>query len=72
MYALATISQEIRFPEVETSFRWEEAEPILLEISRKFDLSSLLSQLQFFGLELVERYHDSQQWFSVLLLRRSH
>ncbi len=71
MYALPTSSQEIRFPEVATSFRWEEAEPILLEISRKFDLASLLSQLQFFGLELVERYHDSQQWFSVLLLRRS-
>ena len=71
MYALSTSSQEIRFPEVEASFQWEEAEPILLEISRKFVLSSLLNQLQLFGLELVERYNDSQQWFSVLLLRRS-
>ena len=71
MYALATASQEIRFPTVAASFVWRESEPILLEISRKFDVVSLLSQLQFFGLELVERYTDDRQWFSVLLLRRS-
>ncbi len=71
MYAVATSPHEIRFPEMEASFRWKEGEPILLEISRKFDLALLLSQLRFFGLELVERYHDPQQWFSVLLLRRS-
>jgi uncharacterized SAM-dependent methyltransferase len=37
MYAVSNAAQEIRFPSFNTSFRWEENDRILVEISRKFD-----------------------------------
>jgi L-histidine N-alpha-methyltransferase len=71
MYAVSTSAQEIHFPSARTSFVWEKGDKILVEISRKFDPLRLQEQLRFFGLELVEHFTDSKEWFSVLLFEKS-
>jgi dimethylhistidine N-methyltransferase len=71
MYAVATQDQEIFFPTADTGFRWKKDEQILVEISRKFEPERLQEQLRFFGLTPVAHFTDSQEWFSVLLFKKS-
>ena len=71
MYAQAMEDQEIFFPTADTGFRWEKDEQILVEISRKFEPARLQEQLRFFGLRPVAHFTDSQEWFSVLLFKKS-
>ena len=70
MFAVATASQEIRFPEVGASFHWRRDEKILVEISRKFEPLRLQEQLRFFDLAPVKHFTDPDQWFSVLLFKK--
>lgn len=71
MYAVAKEDQEIFFPTADTGFRWEKDEQILVEISRKFEPARLQEQLRFFGLRPMAHFTDDQEWFSVLLLKKS-
>ena len=71
MYAVAKEDQEIIFPTADTGFRWEKDEQILVEISRKFDPLRLQEQLRFFDLQPVAHFTDAQEWFSVLLFKKS-
>ncbi len=71
MYAIATAVQEIDFSAFDASFRWDKEEPILVEISRKFEPERLQQQLQFFGLNPVAHYTDANHWFSLLLFKKS-
>jgi L-histidine Nalpha-methyltransferase len=71
MYAVATQDQEIFFPTADTGFRWEKNEQILVEISRKFEPARLQEQLRFFGVTPVAHFTDPQEWFSVLLFKKS-
>jgi dimethylhistidine N-methyltransferase len=71
MHAVANVTQEIDFPSYRSSFRWEKDEQILVEISRKFDPIRLQQQLRYFELEPVAHYTDPQEWFSLLLFKKS-
>jgi len=71
MYAVAAEDQEIFFPTADSGFRWEKDEKILVEISRKSEPARLQEQLRFFGLRPVAHFTDAQEWFSVLLLKKS-
>lgn len=71
MYAVSTAAQEIFFPSEATSFRWEREEPILVEISRKFEPARLRDQLRCFGLAPIGHFTDASEWFSLLLFRKS-
>ncbi len=71
MYAWTERDQEITFPSLGRSFLWERKEPILVEISRKFEPLRLIDQLQCFGLDPVEHFTDLKEWFSLLLFRRN-
>lgn len=71
MYAIAEARQEIHFPSFDASFLWEQGERILVEISRKFDPHRLQQQLRFFDLIPVAHYTDTNEWFSLLLFRKS-
>lgn len=70
MYAVPTCDQPIRLNHEGASFTWKEDEPILVEISRKFDPDRLEDQLRFFGLEPVAQFADADRWFSLLLLKK--
>jgi dimethylhistidine N-methyltransferase len=71
MYAIATAPQEVHFPSFGMSFEWAKDERILVEISRKFDPRRLEQQLKFFDLTTVEHYTDTNEWFSLLLLKKN-
>jgi L-histidine N-alpha-methyltransferase len=71
MYAIAMSSQEIRFPIYDASFYWPKDQRILVEISRKFDPARLQQQLRFFRLSPVAHYTDPDNWFSLLMFRKS-
>jgi L-histidine N-alpha-methyltransferase len=71
MYAISATAQEIHFPRFASSFRWEKDDKILVEISRKFDHERLQQQLTFFQLAPVAHYTDPNQWFSLLLFKKT-
>ncbi len=71
MYAVSTATQVIRFPLHSASFVWKENERILVEISRKFEPSRLQEQLRLFGLKPLAHFTDANEWFSLLLFRKS-
>lgn len=71
MYAVATATQEIKFPSFGASFRWARDERILVEISRKFDPERLQQQLRFFDLLPLDHFTDPNDWFSLLLLQKN-
>jgi L-histidine Nalpha-methyltransferase len=71
MYAIATAPQVISFPSFGASFHWPKEERILVEISRKFEPARLQQQLKFFGLSPVAHYTDANDWFSLLLFKKS-
>jgi len=70
MYAVSTSDQKIDLPPLESGFLWKEGEKILVEISRKFEPHQLQQQFEYFGLESIAHFNDSQKWFSLLLFRR--
>ncbi|MGZ9188132.1 MAG: L-histidine N(alpha)-methyltransferase, partial [Candidatus Binatia bacterium] len=71
MYAVANEAQTVSIPSAKAAFIWKKNERILVEISRKFEPNRLQEQLGFLGLQPVAHYTDPQEWFSVLLLRKS-
>lgn len=71
MYAVATATQEIRFPRFETSIPWSQGDRILVEISRKFHPLRLQQQLRFFDLLPAAHFTDANEWFSLLLFKKS-
>ena len=71
MYGVSTETHRVDFPRQSASFTWEKDEGILVETSRKFDPDDLQVQLRCFGLESLGHWTDANQWFSLLLFRRS-
>lgn len=43
---------------------------VMSEISRKFSLDDIQSNMSLYGLEVVRTFTDDREWFAVLLLRR--
>jgi dimethylhistidine N-methyltransferase len=70
MFAVAERPQEIHFPLRQCSFVWENDDPILVEISRKFEPKKLQQQLRCFDLDPVASFIDPRDWFALLLLRK--
>jgi L-histidine N-alpha-methyltransferase len=71
MHAIATVPQEIYFPGYGVSFHWAKDQRILVEISRKFDPARLQQQLKFFHLTPLAHYTDANDWFSLLLFKKT-
>ena len=70
MRATTAEPQEIHFPFIDAEFCWQQDDPILVEISRKFDPAKLQRQLALFGLRPIENFTDSKEWFSLLLFKK--
>jgi L-histidine Nalpha-methyltransferase len=47
-----------------------EREPILTEISRKFDLKEMSDYLNTKNLRSIQQYTDDKQWFGLLLCQK--
>jgi len=71
IYARFSRAQTIRIAPLELSFEIPAGESIRTEISRKFRVSPLLSQLRSAGFETRQIFSDPQQWFALLLLEKT-
>lgn len=66
-----TCRQSIRAGAAGPSFTVDAGEEILVEISRKYDLSEIESDLARYGLKLREGFTDERGWFALLLLEKT-
>lgn len=49
---------------------FDEGETLMSEISRKFTISSLATELETVGLDLIQTFTDDRQWFGLLLCQK--
>jgi L-histidine N-alpha-methyltransferase len=63
-------AQTIDLPLLQRSFRIEAGEEILTEISRKFNIETLLPSLGMLGLRARRVFTDERKWFALLLLEK--
>ena len=71
MFGVSLRDQNIYLDHCGANFRWRRGERILVEISRKFEPDRLGQQLDLFGFDRVVEFTDPQQWYSLLMFRRS-
>jgi L-histidine N-alpha-methyltransferase len=71
IFARVTRPQEIEVPSLGERVPVDAGEMIQIEISRKFELPGLRSQLDARGFSTAETYTDEQELFADLLLERS-
>ncbi len=69
MHLESLSAQTVKFERLQLSIDVSAQERIRTEISRKFNLTTLLPLLQSFGLETLHVFQDPQQWFALLLCR---
>lgn len=67
MYLISQRSHCVNLEKLGLKVAFNEGETILTEISRKFDITQIAQYLSQWGLKTIHVYHDSQQWFGVLL-----
>ncbi len=60
-------SHQVRLEKLNLTVNFTDGESILTEISRKFDLSEIQNTLMKQGINLLEVWTDSQQWFGLFL-----
>ena len=71
IHARFTAPQRLRLAPLAREFSIASGERILVEISHKFRLSSLLPRLAVYGLDPRATYLDDRRWFAVVLLQRT-
>lgn len=64
-------AQKIDLPMMRRTFRIEAGEKILTEISRKFNLETLVPSLEMLGLRPKKIFTDERKWFALLLLEKT-
>ncbi len=67
MYLHCQQNHCISLETLDLKISFEVGESILTEISRKFDLATMETQLQSKGLKTVKTWTDEQQWFGLIL-----
>lgn len=71
MYLISKKEQLANLESLNINIELGKEEPILTEISRKFDLEQMKQHLNKNSLNLIKAYTDSQQWFGLLLCQKS-
>ncbi len=70
IYARFSETVTIRLKSIQREFRIARGEMVMTEISRKFRIERLATEIGHYGLRLEKFYRDSEQRFAVLLIRR--
>ena len=65
-----TKAQNIDIKSLDKSFAVEKGERIQIEISRKFDVSAVIENLQTYNLEPVSVFRDINNWFGLILFQK--
>ncbi len=72
MHLHSTRCQRVRIDALDTEIPFERDESIQTEISRKFTLPSLKSQVATTGFSIIEHYEPSNGYFSLVLLNTAN
>ena len=67
MYLYARSPHQVSLDILDLKVQFQTGESILTEISRKFDLDIVKSQLRSQGLQTIKIWTDPQQWFGLVL-----
>ena len=71
MYLISRAEQEINFPSLNRSIFLKKGEKILTEVSRKYSKESIKSLLKKSGLIEVKHFEPKNEYFSLVLAKRS-
>lgn len=72
MYLVSHILQAVTLKKLALTVQFEAGELLLTEISRKFDLTALVTALTQHQLPPLQVWTDPQHWFGLLLCQRQH
>lgn len=67
MYLHCQKNHQVNLDKLNLEINFRKKEPILTEISRKFDLEIMKRELENNGLKPIQTWTDSQQWFGLIL-----
>jgi dimethylhistidine N-methyltransferase len=67
MYLHCHAHHQVSLEALDLNVQFKDGESILTEISRKFDLDAIQTQLKSQGLETVKIWTDPQKWFGLVL-----
>lgn len=70
MYLISQKAHTVSLKSLDLLVNFAREEPILTEISRKFNLQQMSQYLTTKGLQVVEQYTDERQWFGLLLAQK--
>jgi len=70
MYLISQQAHSVSLKTLDLIVNFAKGEGILTEISRKFNIKQMQTYLGSKGLQLVQSYTDSQQWFGLLLCQK--
>jgi dimethylhistidine N-methyltransferase len=70
MHLVAKQAHSVRLEKLDLTVEFQGGETILTEISRKFNLEQMSQYLKSWGLPCVNTWHDSNNWFALLLSQR--
>jgi L-histidine Nalpha-methyltransferase len=70
MYLICQQAHTVRLKHLDLVVDFAVGEPILTEISRKFDLKETSDYLSSKNLRAIQQYTDDQQWFGLLLCQK--
>jgi L-histidine Nalpha-methyltransferase len=71
MHLVSRIAQSVTLEKLGLSVEFAPGERLHTEISRKFEVSSLKSNLEAHGIPCVQVWTDPQSWFAVMLCQRA-
>ena len=72
MHLVCQKSHSVNLDALDFRVNFQQGETILTEISRKFNLQKMQDYLSAFGLDLLQVWTDSQQWFGLLLFKMNN
>lgn len=70
MYLESQQDQTVTFKELDLTVQFDQGEPLLSEISRKFNLDEMTDQLATHGLHVLKTFTDERQWFGLVLAQK--
>ncbi|GBF79442.1 L-histidine N(alpha)-methyltransferase [Aphanothece sacrum] len=71
MYLTCQSSQIVHLENLDLTVTFKTGESMLTEISRKFDLELMEKDLELKGLKTIKIFTDPQNWFGLILCRKS-
>jgi len=70
IYIDSLLTQQVTLKALNLDILFEQGESLLSEISRKFTIETLATEMATVGMNLVQAFTDDQRWFGLLLFQK--